>query len=77
MADREGPDDYIALAHAAELCGLSAGTLRNQALNGRLQTVKLAGNHVTTRRWLHAYLVSRGDTNGRAAPLPADYRAPE
>ena len=72
----EGPLDYITLRRAGELCGISGDTLRNQARRGRLQTLKLGRDNVTTRKWLHAYLQSR-DTRGHAAPLPEGYVAPE
>lgn len=74
----EGPDDYISIRRASELGGVSAGTLRNQALAGKLATTKLAHDLLTTRRWLHAYLMaaSARDT-GRRLPLPEGYEPPE
>ena len=77
-AQLEGPDEYIALARAGQLAGVAPGTLRNQALAGKLRTVKLAHDLLTTRRWLHEYLESRDDSRGaKPAPLPADYQAPD
>jgi hypothetical protein len=72
----EGPLEYITLQRAEELCGVSAGALRNQVKRKRLRTVKLGRDNVTTRVWLHEYLTSR-DPRGRVKPLPADYVAPE
>ena len=78
----EPPDQYIALTRAAALCGLSAGTLRvlanprGDALP-RLRTVRLGHDRLTTRRWLHEYLMGRDETNTHAAPLPEGYVPPE
>jgi hypothetical protein len=73
----EKPDEYISLARAAELSGLKPGTLRNQALAGKLHCVVLARNRLTTRRWLHDYLVEATQrSRGRRLPLPAEYVPP-
>jgi hypothetical protein len=78
----EPVDQYITLERAAQLSGLSVWTLRNQARSrrsqpARLQAVKLGHDLLTTRRWLHEYLTTRDETRQQAAPLPADYQAPE
>jgi hypothetical protein len=74
----EGPDKYISLARAAQLSGLHPGTLRNQVLAGKLKAIKLARNYVTTRRWLHDYVIARTNARGgRPAALPDDYVAPK
>src|SRR5579871_863594 len=74
----EGPDEYISLARAAQIAGLSPGTLRNQALKGKLNTVQVARNNLTTRRWLHEYLhAADAAQGGRRKPLPEGYVAPE
>ena len=78
----EQPDQYISLARAAALCGLSAGTLRVLAnprgdSPPRLRTVRLGHDRLTTRRWLHDYLTGRNETNTHAAPLPPGYQAPD
>jgi hypothetical protein len=74
----EEPDELISLARAAALSGLHAGTLRNQAIAGKLKSLKVARDHLTTRRWLHDYLTARETARGgRPAALPADYVAPE
>jgi hypothetical protein len=78
----EPPDTYITLARAAQLSGLSAGTLRvlanpRKGRRPRLQTVRPGHDRLTTRRWLHEYLDSREESFKQAAPLPADYQAPE
>lgn len=74
----EGPDEYISLARAAEISGLSPTTLRAQARAHKLRTVRTRREWFTTRRWLHAYLLgaTRRDKGGRK-PLPDDYIPPE
>jgi hypothetical protein len=76
MPDLEGPDELIPLRRATEIAGLAEPSLRGHALLGRLQTIRDGRRHLTTRRWLHEYLMSRNPTSGRK-PLPADYVAPE
>ena len=78
MSQLEGPDDHISLVRAGKLTGRSPSTLRVQAARGRLRTVKISRDHLTTRRWLHDYLVGaeRRD-KGRFLPLPTDYVPPE
>lgn len=81
MPELEPPMQYITMQRASEISGLSPITLGNQARerNGkppRLRTTRLGHTLVTTRAWLHEYLSSR-DTRGHAAPLPADYVAPD
>lgn len=74
----EGPDDHISLIRAGQLSARNPDTLRVQAVRGRLRTVKIGRDHLTTRRWLHEYLVeAKGRDKGRFLPLPADYAAPE
>ena len=74
----EAPDQYISIARAAQLAGLSPVTLRIQVQRGKLHTVKLARDLLTTRRWLHDYLVNRDDSRGaQPLPLPPEYVAPE
>lgn len=50
---------FWSLAEAAREFGLSASTLRNQAVHGRLKAVKIGRNWSTTGEWLKAYLTSR------------------
>jgi hypothetical protein len=74
----EPSTQYISIARAAELAGLSAGTLSVQARRGTFRTVKLACDLVTTRQWLHEYLTNRDDRRGgQPAPLPEGYVPPE
>jgi hypothetical protein len=74
----EPPDQFISIARAAEIAGLSPKTLRHQAVAGKLQTVKLAHDLLTTRRFLHSYLTQRDDSRGATPlPLPEGYQAPE
>ena len=67
--DAEEPTPlYWSLAEAARDFGLSASTLRNQAVKGRLGAVKIGRNWCTTREWMEEYLASR-KKNGK--PLRA------
>jgi hypothetical protein len=80
-ADATAPDwdAYITLQDAAAISGLSYGHLRKQAANGDLRTVKMGARlNVTTRRWLDAYLRTRGTTYHGRPPksLPEGYQAP-
>ena len=70
----EGPDEYISLARAAEISGLSPATLRAH----KLRTARTRREWFTTRRWLHDYLLgaTRRDKGGRK-PLPDGYIPPE
>jgi hypothetical protein len=76
MADLEGPDEHITLRRAAQISGLSGDTLSRAGHAGRLQMVQVGWHRYTTRRWLHAYLMSRKAASG-GKPLPPDYVAPE
>src|SRR5690349_5365862 len=51
MATLEGPDDYISLGRAARLSGRSLHTIVDRAFTGRLRTVKVAKQRLTTRLW--------------------------
>jgi hypothetical protein len=74
----EGPDDHISLGRAAELSGRSPETLRVQARAGKLRTVRRGRGHLTTRRWLHDYLMgAKQRDHGRFLRLPEGYVAPE
>jgi hypothetical protein len=78
----EAPDTYISLSRAAQLSGLSAGTLRvlSHSRNGKdpkLQTVRLGHDRLTTRRWLHHYLSARDERFRQTTLLPPEYVAPE
>ena len=78
----EGPDQHITLRRAAELAGLSYPTLKAQSkprkdAPARLRVERLGPRTVlTTRRWLHEYLMNRDETNTHAAKLPEGYRVP-
>ena len=50
---------FWSLAEAARDFGLSASTLRNQAVKRRLGAVKIGRNWCTTREWMEEYLVGR------------------
>jgi hypothetical protein len=69
--------EFISLARAAEISGVAAVTLRAQAQRKRLRTLQVARNYLTTRAWLHEYLMSREGHQGGRNPLPPDYVAPE
>jgi hypothetical protein len=78
MAALEGTDEFILLRRAAELSGRSPKTLHEQAMQRRLRTVKLGYNRLTTRRWLHEYLMQAGaHAKERFRPIPEDYAPPE
>ena len=66
-------DDVLSLAEAAELCGLAAHTLTQQAKKGRLQARKVGCTWVTTRGWLGEYLAADAKWGGRvdSAPSPS------
>lgn len=49
-------DDVLSLAEAAQISGISAHTLAQQAEKGRLRGRKLGHTWVTTRQWLIEYL---------------------
>jgi hypothetical protein len=78
MVSLEGPDEHITLARAAEISGLSPATLRKQARARKLRTVRSRREWLTTRRWLHEYLLAatRRDKGARK-PLPEGYISPE
>ena len=75
MAELEPADKMITLARAAELSDLTADTLRQAALDGRLQAERPGHDWLTTRRWLHRYLAGR--KRGVVKPLPGGYETPE
>jgi hypothetical protein len=78
MANLEGLDEYISLARAAELSGRSMKTLHDRAALGQLHTVKIGQKRLTTRRWLHAYVMrTQASAKVRFRPLPEAYQAPE
>jgi hypothetical protein len=76
MARLEEPMEFISLARAAEISGVAHATLRQQAGRKRLRTVQIARNHLTTRTWLHEYLMAREGRQGPRKPLPPDYVVP-
>jgi hypothetical protein len=74
----EAPNECISLTRAAELSGRSSKTLSDQAIHGRLRTVKIGLNRRPTRRWLHAYLEqAQANAKARFRPLPEGYVPPE
>jgi hypothetical protein len=78
MPELEEPTQLITLRRASELSGVAATTLANQARSGKLRTVKVSERmRMTTRVWLHAYLLARDQHRGRPTPLPPDYVPPE
>ena len=56
MPARDPLDEIISLAEAAELSGLRAHTLTQQAERGKLHARKVGHSWITTRYWLAAYL---------------------
>jgi hypothetical protein len=77
VAEIEGPDEHITLKRAAELSGLTPGTLKRIVNTRRLEAEKLGRDWVTTRRKLHRYLESRDPIRRQTAPLPPTYRTPD
>lgn len=76
MSERlEGPMEWITLQRAGEISGVSPETLRRVAQRGRLRVKKMGPLNVTTRFYLHQYLVSRS-TRGHTKPLPPGYVVP-
>ena len=73
----EPADTPITLKRAAEIAGLSPGTLKEQARRGKLATMQYGRDRLTTRRLLHDYLVSRDQRRGKRAPLPDGYVPPD
>ena len=74
----EPPDRHSTRIRAAALAGVHRGTLRRQVYRKKLRAEKFVRDLVTTRRWLHEYLLSReGSRGARAAPLPEGYVPPE
>ena len=74
----EAPDEWITLQRAAEISGVSVGTLRIQARAGKLAAKRIAYTWFTTRRDLHTYLVEASKRDkGARLPLPPNYLAPE
>jgi hypothetical protein len=78
MTDLEGPDEWITIARAARISGLARSTLSHQAVAGKLQSGLAGRKRLTTRRWLHEYLMGASTRDkGTRKPLPPDYVAPE
>jgi hypothetical protein len=50
--------------------------LRNQVQHKKRHAVKLGHDWLTTRAWLHEYLMSRLEHGGPRKPLPPDYATP-
>ena len=74
----EPPDELIPLARAAELSGVSVGTLRIQARAGKLTAKLSAYTWFTSRRWLHDYLTAASERDkGARKPLPEGYVPPD
>jgi hypothetical protein len=78
MTDLEGPDEWITITRAARISGLAKSTLSHQAVAGKLQSRLSGHNRLTTRRWLHQYLMDASERDkGKRKPLPPGYVAPE
>ena len=74
----EQPDELISLRRAAELAGITLGTVRSQASAGKLRTRAVGHERLTTRLWLHEYLMVADERDkGTRKPLPEGYVAPE
>jgi hypothetical protein len=80
-AEETGPESdaaplsaYLTIAQAAALLGVQPATLSQQALAGKLQTVRLGRMYVTTRGWLDAYRARYFRQRGRADEIDAQDR---
>ncbi len=74
----EDPDEFVGLPRAAEISGLSVHTLRGQVRMGKLKIQRFGHERLTTRRWLHEYLMGADERDkGRRKPLPEGYVAPD
>jgi hypothetical protein len=70
----EGPDELISLRRAAELAGLTLGTMRSQASAGKLRTRTIGHERLTTLTWLNDYLNEADDNDkGTRKPRPDAY----
>lgn len=58
-------DEILTLSEAAQLCGLAAHTLTQQAEKGRLRARKIGRIWLTTRQWLAEYLATRSRRRAR------------
>jgi hypothetical protein len=78
MTDLVDPDEWITITRAAEISGLAKSTLYHQAVAGKLQSFRTGRERITTRRWLHMYLMDASKRDkGQRKPLPTGYVAPE
>ena len=69
-------DDMVPLADAAQLAGVTAHTLKQQAQRGRLRARKIAGRWLTTRQWIEEYLDVHARKNARGRKDEARKRQP-
>jgi hypothetical protein len=72
IAESELP--FLTLVQAAELLGLRPVTVREQALEGKLRTVRFGKMYMTTRAWVADYQISFRGHPGRPVELPLDER---
>jgi hypothetical protein len=76
--DLEGSEEWITITRAAEISGLAKSTLSHQGVAGKLQSFRSGRERLTTRRWLHQYLLDASKRDkGQRKPLPEGYVVPE
>ncbi|MGH2412009.1 MAG: hypothetical protein ACRDGS_16830 [Chloroflexota bacterium] len=76
MEQLESADSYLSMARAEAISRIPAAVLTAHAEAGRLRALFHDDNWLTTRRWLHHYLLNDlGDH--RSLPLPHGYVSPE
>lgn len=63
----ENLDKVLSLAEAAEIVGLSAHTLAQQAAKGHLRARKIGHTWVTTTNWLEEYVAIHARRQNRAS----------
>lgn len=67
MIQEEGQTKYyISLQQATKFCNYSQEYLSLRARQGKLKSLKLGRNWVTTKEWLEEYLSSNGNGNAMA-----------
>ncbi len=59
VSSAEAAKQFISLAEASKLVGLSSDHLRRLAIEGKLWAVKMGRNWVTTEESLRAYLATK------------------
>ena len=70
MTEKSLGTNYISLQEATKFCNYSQEYLSLRARHGKLKSVKLGRNWMTTKEWLEEYLSHNGNGNGNGhAPV--------